>query len=793
MGIDVGFDMVPRLSRQSLDQEKWNVLLDIIRDYYEDDNQVEVKSNCIEFHAGEHPILPLQGHKFLRFSSKVSGRIATETGVADYLRKVTSEAKKIFGVRICTWNEAADNFGFYDWRDIHASSRTFDQSAEPAGPIAPDASTQYEIDRIESSFQITKVPGKGKGMVARRGFTSGTLIISEEPLLTLPNLPFEQLDGVVAAKLKPLSREDQRRFLALANSIHESFPFGGTARTNILPCGLGDQTGAVYPTISRINHSCDPNTYTRILDDKHSQGVNVKMSQGQQQPSPAAADDYFEEDIHTETEHAESKEQNLEAATPPGVISDDETIVVDPNLVSWDGPQDPENPKNWPNKTKWSYTIAVSVFTFISPISSTMVAPALTSLGADLKMHSEIEMSMALSIFVLGYAVGPLFFGPASEMYGRVLILQLTNLWYLAWNLACGFAQNPAQLFIFRFLAGIGGSAPISIGGGAISDTWNAEERGRAIGIYTLAPILGPVVGPIAGAFIAQYTTWRWVFWSTSIAAVGIQIVGLVWLRESHPGTLLRWKRNRLFKESGNEKLHTGGKVETPLRKFGNSLVRPTRMLTTQPIIMVIAVYMAYLFGTMYLILSTFPLVWSERYDESKSVGGLNYLSIAIGSFGGIFLCFFFVDRIYRNLKAKNGGVGRPEFRTPAMFIGSITVTIGLFWYGWSVQARLHWIMPNIGIIFFSAGTMACLQGMQTFIVDSYSTYAASALAAGSFLRSLAGFGFPLFAPYLYADLGYGWGTSVLAFISIGVGIPAPVLFWRYGPRLRAMSKYAAG
>ncbi|KAA8646803.1 hypothetical protein EYZ11_010907 [Aspergillus tanneri] len=488
-----------------------------------------------------------------------------------------------------------------------------------------------------------------------------------------------------------------------------------------------------------------------------------------------------------------SKDHGLEAARL--AILDETILPRDLDLVTWDRPQDPENPRNWPNNIKWRYTVAVSTFTFISPVSSSMIAPALHKLGAGLHMQSEIEVELSLSIFILAYTVGPLFFGPASEVYGRVRLLQISNLWYLAWNLGCGFAQSPAELFVFRFLAGIGGSAPVALGGGAISDIWDAEERGKAMGIYTLAPVLGPVVGPIAGGFIAEYSTWRWVFWSSSAAAAVIQIVGLFWLRESHPGTLLQRKRDRLAKETGNIKLHTGNKPEDEnlLSKLGHALVRPFRLFMTQPIITVIALYMGYLFGTTYLMLATFPVIWSELYSETPGIGGLNYVSIAIGSFGGIVLNFFVIDRIYRNLKAKNGDVGRPEFRMPTLFIGSIMIAIGLFWYGWSVQARLHWIMPNIGAVIFSAGCMGCLQGMQTYTVDSYPTYTASAMAACALLRSLAGFAFPLFAPYLYKDLGYGWGTSVLAFISIGVGIPSPFLFWFLGPKLRAMSKYASG
>ena len=133
-----------------------------------------------------------------------------------------------------------------------------------------------------------------------------------------------------------------------------------------------------------------------------------------------------------------------------------------------------------------------------------MVAPALTKIGLDLHITQEIELSLTLSIFILAYAIGPLFFAPLSEMYGRVVVLQLANLFYLVWNIACGFAQTEGQLIAFRFLSGIGGSAPLALGGGVLSDCWHAEERGKAISIYSLAPLLGPAVGPIAGGFIAM-------------------------------------------------------------------------------------------------------------------------------------------------------------------------------------------------------------------------------------------------------------------------------------------------
>ena len=467
----------------------------------------------------------------------------------------------------------------------------------------------------------------------------------------------------------------------------------------------------------------------------------------------------------------------------------------DPNLVTWSEPNDPENPKDWSNKKKWAATLIVSSFTFISPVSSSMVAPALPAMAQQLNITDSVEQSLILSIFVLAYAVGPLFLGPLSEIYGRVIVLQLANLFYLAFNIGCGFAQSKGQLLAFRFLAGLGGSAPLALGGGVLSDTWRAEERGKSISIYSLAPLLGPAVGPIAGGFIAEKTTWRWVFWSTSIVDCGIQVMGFFFLRETYAPKLLGLRAKKLRKETGNEALHT--EWESPDRTLGKvlraALIRPFRLLGTQPIVQALAVYMAYLYGLMYLVLTTFPTLWEGTYHENVGIGGLNYISLGIGFFLGTQICAPINDRIYRRLKKRNNNIGRPEFRVPLMIPGACLVPIGLFIYGWTSYYKTHWIAPNIGAAIFAAGTIIGFQCTQTYLVDAYTRFAASAVGAATVLRSLAGFGFPLFATPMYNALGLGWGNSLLGFIAVGLGIPAPLLLWRYGETLRKKSTFAAG
>ncbi|KAF5313706.1 hypothetical protein D9611_010230 [Ephemerocybe angulata] len=469
--------------------------------------------------------------------------------------------------------------------------------------------------------------------------------------------------------------------------------------------------------------------------------------------------------------------------------------------VDWDGPNDPENPKNWPYKRKWAATLIVSAFTFISPVSSSMVAPATAEVARQFGMTNSALIAMTVSVFLLGYTVGPLFLAPLSELYGRSIVLQLSNLFYLAWNIGCGFAQNKNQLIAFRFLAGLGGSAPLAVGGGVVGDVWRPEERGKAIAIYSLAPLLGPVLGPLCGSWIAEKSTWRWVFWATSIVDVAIQTLGLFFLQETFGPVLLDRKANAIRKrntadaEKGRAVIYKtvfeSKETRSVQEIFGRALFRPFRLFALEPIVQLLGLYMAFIYGVFYLFLTTIPAIFANVYHQSPGIAGLNYIALGIGLTLSSQVNARMLDKYYKYFKKRNGGHGEPEFRLPSMIPGTIILPFGLLLSGWCAQHHLHWISTDIGIMFVGAGMILNFQAIQTYLVDSFTLHAASALAAASFLRSLAGFGFPLFAPVMFHKLGYGKGNTILAVVSIVLGCPAPWLFWTYGKRIRMSSSYA--
>jgi multidrug resistance protein len=285
-------------------------------------------------------------------------------------------------------------------------------------------------------------------------------------------------------------------------------------------------------------------------------------------------------------------EEDLEKGVPSGK-KDDVTLenTSDPFLVIWEGPDDPENPKNWKFSRKWAAVGIISAFTFMTPVSSSMIAPALPAMSKELGIKTELTAVMSLSIFLLAYAIGPLILGPLSEVYGRARVMQCANLFYLVWNFACGWAYTIPEIMAFRFLAGLGGSAPLAIGGGVMGDLFHAEDRGKALALFTMGPLLGPAVGPIAGGWIAEKTTWRWVFWSCTILTVIIQGLGLVYLQETFAPVLLQRRAAVLREQTGNNSYYTewDSPDRTPIQVIQRALKRPFRFLTTEPIIQAIA------------------------------------------------------------------------------------------------------------------------------------------------------------------------------------------------------------
>ncbi|KAI0837074.1 MFS general substrate transporter [Hypoxylon sp. FL0890] len=461
----------------------------------------------------------------------------------------------------------------------------------------------------------------------------------------------------------------------------------------------------------------------------------------------------------------------------------------DPYLVTWNGSDDPEHPYNWPFFRKWAITILLSNGGLVTLMSGAMLAPALESISADLGTGEE-ETQIFLSIFVLAFAFGPMVLSPLAEVFGRRPVWILSSCFYILWNTVAGFSHSPGLMIASRILSGIGASAEFAITNPVLSDCWIPSQRGVSFTISTFIPLLGPAIGPIIGGAVSQSIGWRWTFWILSIYDGLLVLIAIFLFRETYEVIILNRRAAKLRESTGNPYYTKAqGASETLASRVGGALTRPIRLLLTQPILQLVGFFLAYNFGILYLVLSTFATLWIERYGQTQTQSGLNYIALVIGYTIAAQVGGRLMDRLWSYLKAKAGNNTAPEYRVPLMIPGAILIPLGLFIYGWTAERHTHWIVPDVGIAILGCGIINNTQSLQAYVMDAYREYVASASAASQFLRSITGFAFPIFAPAMYQALGYGWGNSVLALTFVVIGWPAPFLLWRYGATLRAMGK----
>ncbi|KAG6994163.1 hypothetical protein G7Y79_00046g082140 [Physcia stellaris] len=493
-------------------------------------------------------------------------------------------------------------------------------------------------------------------------------------------------------------------------------------------------------------------------------------------PSPPASDDAR---IKDEEQGRTSNEKRTEADI-------DQEEEHDPNIVFWNGPEDPENPMNWKESIKWANVAAVSAITFITPLASSMFAPGVPEVMSEFESTNIVLASFVVSIYVLGYAFGPLIIAPLSELYGRLVIYHACNVLFVIFTIACALATNLNMLIGFRFLEGTFGSAPLTIGGGTIADMIVQQKRGAVMSVWAMGPLMGPVIGPVIGGYLSEAKGWRWVFWLIAIVGGAITIIGFVVLRETYSPVLLERKARKLRKETGNPALRSklASKL-SPGELFKLSIVRPMKLLVFSPIVLALSTFMAVVYGYLYLLFTTITNVFEGNYGFSAGTVGLTYLGIGLGCFVGLFMFGMASDRI---MKAKSAaGEMKPEYRLPPMIPGAWTIPIGLFMYGWT--AEKHWIAPIIGTMLVGVGLLATFMPIQTYFVDAFTMHAASAIAAGTVLRSLVGALLPLAGQKMYDTLGLGWGNSLLAFIALAM-CPAPWILYKYGERIRKNPRF---
>jgi multidrug resistance protein len=463
----------------------------------------------------------------------------------------------------------------------------------------------------------------------------------------------------------------------------------------------------------------------------------------------------------------------------------------DPHAVVWI-PADPRNPMNFRPMKKWAITILVSFVTLAVSLVSSAFSGGMAQIMEEFGVVEEVVI-LGVSLFVLGFAIGPLIWAPLSEIFGRRHIFTISFMFLTAFNAGTAGAKNIQTLIVLRFLAGSFGSSPFGNAGGTIADMFPASQRGIAISLFAAAPFLGPTLGPVIGGFLATGAGWRWVegFLAAFSGLLWICIIFL--LPETYAPVLLRRRAEKLSALTGKVFRSQLDIDRGPIpmgKTLKTALSRPWVLLFCEPIVLLFSIYMSIIYGTLYMLFAAYPIVFQQVRGWSEGIGGLAFLGILVGMV--IAVAYTFPEN-FRYAKKCRETTGRlaPELRLPPAMIGGVALPIGLFWFAWTNSPSIHWMASVAAGAPFGFGMVLVFLSVFNYLIDSYTIFAASVLAANSALRSLFGMAFPLFTTYMYQNLGIHWASSIPAFLSL-LCVPFPFIFYKYGARIRQRCTYAA-
>ncbi|OSS45888.1 hypothetical protein B5807_09639 [Epicoccum nigrum] len=472
----------------------------------------------------------------------------------------------------------------------------------------------------------------------------------------------------------------------------------------------------------------------------------------------------------------------------------------DHHVVDWFGPDDPQNPRNWSRMKRFFVTFEICFLTFSVYIGSAIYTPGLMSVMADFGV-AQVPATLGLTLYVAGYGLGPIIWSPLSEIpqIGRLWVYIGTLFIFCCFQLPTVYSVNFGMLLAFRFLTGFFGSPALATGGATIADMYRPQKQAYGLAVWGIGAVCGPVLGPLVGGFAVQsggsgvVKGWKWTIWELLWLSSFCLIFLFFFLPETSSPNILYRRTKRLRKLTGNDKLTCEPEMQSaemkPKDVIQMSLLKPITLNFQEPIVFLLNLYIALIYGLLYIWFESFPLVFEGVYGFSLGLEGVAFLGILVGTLIAVAILFSWLYFYQEKQFDENGNIAPEKRLIPAM-VGCWCVPICLFWFGWASRSSVPWIVPIIGTAFFGIAAFTLFNAVLPYLSDAYPDNVASVLAGNDLMRSAFGAGFPLFATAMYKRLGINWASSLLGFLGIAF-IPIPFLLYKYGKQIRQKSKNA--
>jgi DHA1 family multidrug resistance protein-like MFS transporter len=464
-------------------------------------------------------------------------------------------------------------------------------------------------------------------------------------------------------------------------------------------------------------------------------------------------------------------------------------------LVDWYTTRDPENPQNWSSTKKALAALQIYLYTLAVYMSSSIYTPSAPAVEEKFGV-SPTAASLGLALYVLGYGIGPLIFAPISEipLVGRNPPYIISFGLFVILSIPTAVVNNFGGLLALRFLQGFFGSPCLATGGASIGDIYGLLKLPYALTAWAAFATLGPALGPVISGFSVPAMNWRWSLWEVVWLSAPIFLVMFFFLPETSPDAILLQRARRLRKITGNNNLMSQSEITQRKLTFSavaaKSFYRPFQIVILDPAILFVNLYTSLIYGIYYSFFEVFPIVYLGIYGFNLGQMGLVFLSIAVALAIAVPIYFLYLHFVFEP-EIKTRGLLPPERRLIPALVACFLPPTGLFIFGWTSRASVHWIVSVVGILIYTVGIFQVIQCIFIYIPMTYPRYAASLFAGNDFMRSALAFGAILFARPLYLNLGVGPGVSLLAGLTVGC-IAGMFGLYHFGPVLRARSRFTA-
>ncbi|KAH6642646.1 MFS multidrug transporter-like protein [Boeremia exigua] len=440
---------------------------------------------------------------------------------------------------------------------------------------------------------------------------------------------------------------------------------------------------------------------------------------------------------------------------------------------------DPENPRNWDSKFKGLIVFLLAFMAFTVTFTCIGVVPIAANIVDELegKHASASTSALLVTIWELGEAGGPLLIAPLSEVFGRYPVMNACNIVFIIATFLAAGSTSTNLLIAARWLTGFAVASNV-LNPSIIGDIFESDQRGSAMSLISLAPLIGGAIGPAIAGAIAQTLGWRQVLLMAGGLAVIAELLILTCFSETYKMAILHNRIARIKRESGefkNEPFAPKNKHED-LRKIWHALTRPFAVMFGSGVLMSLSLQASISFSFFYVMSISLPSILQDSYGFNPAETGAAFVVLSLGSLLSVLMCNAFLDRIYIALRnrSSNPDQGKPEYRLPLAVLGAVLLPFSVTAYGWIAHLQLPVPLLLASVVLLDFTLLTNIIPVQAYVVDACGLYSASAMTGVIVSRCL---------------MGYGWGFTVLGVVAAVVALIPPAIL-RYGSEWRQRSEY---